>query len=153
MQDWREFFIYFSYPTENRDYTRWPEKPEGWISVVEEYSKKAMELACKLLGVLSEAMGVEREALTKACVNMDQKVLINCYPKCPQPNLTLGLRPHTDPGTITLLSQDQVGGLQATRDGETWITVKPIPNAFVVNLGDHGMVITLHIILTYLIII
>ncbi|BAH92861.1 Os04g0662600, partial [Oryza sativa Japonica Group] len=42
----------------------------------------------------------------------------------PQPDLTLGLKRHTDPGTITLLLQDLVGGLQATRDaGKTWITV------------------------------
>ncbi|EXC35355.1 Naringenin,2-oxoglutarate 3-dioxygenase [Morus notabilis] len=63
------------------------------------------------------------------------------YLKCPQPDLTLGLKRHTDPGTITLLLQGQVGGLQATRDGgNTWITVQPVEAAFVVNLGDHGHV-------------
>ncbi|KAJ6301337.1 hypothetical protein OIU77_015611 [Salix suchowensis] len=139
VQDWREIVTFFSYPTRTRDYSRWPDKPEAWRAVTEEYSQKLMELACKLLGVLSEAMGLETEALTKACVDMDQKVVVNFYPKCPQPDLTLGLKRHTDPGTVTLLLQDTVGGLQATRDnGKTWITVQPVEGAFIVNLGDHG---------------
>ncbi|CAK8562148.1 unnamed protein product [Lathyrus sativus] len=139
VKDWREIMIYFSYPINQRDYSRWPNKPEGWKTVIEEYSEKLMSLSCKLLEVLSEAMGLEKEALTKACVDMDQMVVVNYYPKCPQPDLTLGLKQHTDPSTIALLVQDQVGGLQATRDnGKTWVTVKPVEGAFVVNIGDHG---------------
>ncbi|KAG5060979.1 hypothetical protein GLYMA_01G166200v4 [Glycine max] len=139
VQDWREIVIYFSQPMKSRDYTRWPEKPEGWRKVTEEYSDNLMALACKLLEVLSEAMGLDKEAVRKASVDMDQKIVVNFYPKCPQPELTLGVKRHTDPGTITLLLQDLVGGLQATRDnGNTWITVQPIEGAFVVNLGDHG---------------
>nr|ACA81447.1 flavanone 3-hydroxylase [Glycine soja] len=143
VQDWREIVIYFSYPKRERDYSRWPHKPEGWRWVTEEYSEKLMGLAGKLMEVLSEAMGLEKEGLSKACVDMDQKVVVNYYPKCPQPDLTLGLKRHTDPGTITLLLQDQVGGLQATRDnGKTWITVQPVEAAFVVNLGDHAHYLT-----------
>ncbi|KAI5664402.1 hypothetical protein M9H77_23725 [Catharanthus roseus] len=43
-----------------------------------------------------------------------------------------GLKCHTDPRVITLMLQDQLGGLQATRDGDkSWITVQPIEEAFV----------------------
>ncbi|KAL3840215.1 hypothetical protein ACJIZ3_024806 [Penstemon smallii] len=139
VQDWREIVTYFSYPIKARDYSRWPDKPEDWRAVTESYSEQLMKLGSSLLEVLSEAMGLEKDALSKACLDMDQKLVVNFYPKCPQPDLTLGLKRHTDPGTITILLQDQVGGLQATRDGgKTWITVQPVEGAFVVNLGDHG---------------
>ncbi|CAA0841174.1 Naringenin-2-oxoglutarate 3-dioxygenase [Striga hermonthica] len=139
VKDWREIVTYFSYPIKARDYTRWPDKPEAWRAVTEAYSESLMDLGCKLLGVLSEGMGLKKDAWAEACIEMDQKVVVNFYPKCPQPDLALGLKRHTDPGTITLLLQDQVGGLQATRDGgKTWITVQPVEGAFVVNLGDHG---------------
>ena len=34
------------------------------------------------------------------------------YPYCPQPDLTVGLAYHTDPGVLTVVQQDHVGGLQ-----------------------------------------
>ncbi|CAI0417981.1 unnamed protein product [Linum tenue] len=57
------------------------------------------------------------------------------YPYCPQPDLTVGIASHTDPGALTLLLQDQVGGLQV-KFGEQWVDVVPVRGALVVNIGD-----------------
>ena len=47
-----------------------------------------------------------------------------------------GTAPHTDFGTITLLSQDDLGGLEVhSRDGE-WIRAPHIAESFIVNIGD-----------------
>ena len=43
---------------------------------------------------------------------------------------------HTDPGSITLLLQDDVGGLQAESLEHGWIDVPPTAGTIVVNLGD-----------------
>jgi isopenicillin N synthase-like dioxygenase len=43
---------------------------------------------------------------------------------------------HTDYGTLTLLTQDQTGGLRVQRRDGTWTFLRPIPGGIVVNVGD-----------------
>jgi isopenicillin N synthase-like dioxygenase len=51
------------------------------------------------------------------------------------PTADLGVHHHTDAGALTVLLQDDVGGLQVFRDG-FWHNVAPEPGAFVINTGD-----------------
>ncbi|KAF4378349.1 hypothetical protein G4B88_025842 [Cannabis sativa] len=62
---------------------------------------------------------------------------LNHYPPCPSPTLALGVGRHKDGGALTVLAQDEVGGLEVRKksDGE-WIRVKPTPGAFIINVGD-----------------
>lgn len=107
--------------------------------MVGEYSKEMVKLGRRLMKILSRNLGLEEKHLQEAFGGdeMSACMRINYYPKCPQPDLTLGLSPHSDPGGFTLLLPDQnVSGLQVRR-ADHWITVNPTPNAFVVNLGDQ----------------
>jgi isopenicillin N synthase-like dioxygenase len=47
----------------------------------------------------------------------------------------LGVHHHTDAGALTVLLQDEVGGLQVHRDG-FWHDIQPVEGAFVINTGD-----------------
>ena len=47
-----------------------------------------------------------------------------------------GVAPHTDFGVLTVLCQDEVGGLQLRLPRGEWVAVPPIPGTFVVNVGD-----------------
>lgn len=62
-------------------------------------------------------------------------ILCHYYPACPQPELTMGTTKHADHDFLTVLLQDQIGGLQVLHEGQ-WIHVPPLPGALVVNVGD-----------------
>ncbi|KAL0737960.1 hypothetical protein Bca4012_014170 [Brassica carinata] len=74
--------------------------------------------------------------MTDISYNKDFTTLrMNRYPPCPKPSEVYGLMPHTDSDFLTILYQDQVGGLQLIKDNR-WIAVKPNPCALIINIGD-----------------
>ncbi|PYQ42287.1 MAG: isopenicillin N synthase family oxygenase [Acidobacteria bacterium] len=60
------------------------------------------------------------------------------YPSRPAPvgqDVQWGVGEHSDYGLLTILWQDDVGGLQVkTREG--WVEARPLPQSFVCNIGD-----------------
>lgn len=97
-----------------------------------------------VLELLSEGLGLERGRFKELTFSEARVMAGSCYPYCPQPDLTLGLRSHTDPGTITVLLQNQVAGLQV-KHGPHWVPVNPIPGGLIVNIGDLLQVILFYI--------
>ncbi len=49
----------------------------------------------------------------------------------------IGTGAHSDYECFTILAQDQVGGLQVLNSAGEWIAAVPIPDTFVVNVGDQ----------------
>lgn len=54
---------------------------------------------------------------------------------------TFSLPAHSRPTVLTLLLQDEVPGLQLLINGH-WIAANPIPNYFVINIGDQLQVLS-----------
>jgi isopenicillin N synthase-like dioxygenase len=104
------------------------------------YARANQMLFRELISAALEAMGIIGSGVLKELESGTHMMMVNCFPACPEPELTLGMPPHSDYGFFTLLLQDQVNGLEVS-DGEDWLLIDPLPGALVVNVGDHLEVI------------
>ncbi|KAM3683260.1 hypothetical protein ACB098_12G133400 [Castanea mollissima] len=110
----------------------WPGKPIRYREVVKEYAVELKKLGEKILNLICEGLGLDTGYFSGG-LSGDPVLLVNHYPPCPDPSLTLGLAKHRDPSLITILYQEE-NGLQVCKDDE-WILVEPVPHAFVINVG------------------
>jgi len=119
---------------------QWPTKPTQFKPAWQAYWTHMELLSDRILSLLALALQLppnwfedkvlrHRSAL-RALSYPDQ------HPAPPAGQIRAGQ--HTDYGTITILKQDNVGGLQVRRDrgSDPWVDVPYMPDAFVVNLGD-----------------
>ncbi|CAM8912053.1 unnamed protein product [Rhodiola kirilowii] len=113
-----------------------PKLPPSLREAIEEYSLELKSLSMKLLEFLSMALKMDSEEFKDMFEEGIQSMRFNYYPPCPQPDLAIGITPHSDPDGFTILLQiNDKEGLEIRKDGK-WVSVKPISNAFVVNIGD-----------------
>ncbi len=61
--------------------------------------------------------------------------IVHCPPRATE-GADQGVGAHKDYGSLTLLQQDEVGGLQVQREDGAWIDAVPLPDAFVCNIGE-----------------
>lgn len=123
---------------------QWPDEAlvPGFRATMEAYSAAMQTLALRLMHLYEPALGLPQGHFDAFMRHPTCTTRLLHYP--PQPVSAapgqIGCGAHTDWGAVTLLAQDDAGGLQVQRThGEgagEWIDVDPIPGAFVVNAGD-----------------
>ncbi|PON88066.1 Gibberellin-20 oxidase [Trema orientale] len=114
---------------------------EQFGRVYQDYCEAMNRLSLGIMELLGMSLGVGRAHFKEFFEENDSIMRLNYYPPCQKPDLTLGTGPHCDPTSLTILHQDQVGGLQVFVDDE-WRSISPNFNAFVVNIGDTFMALS-----------
>ncbi|KAI4308236.1 hypothetical protein L6164_031333 [Bauhinia variegata] len=103
-----------------------------------EYMKCAEVLIRRLLKVLLKKLNVKDMDKAREHVLIGVMTLaFNYYTPCPNPELVSGIGRHSDISSITVLLQDEIGGLYVrASNGDGWIYVPPVEGALVINIGD-----------------
>ncbi|KAJ9564873.1 hypothetical protein OSB04_000839 [Centaurea solstitialis] len=140
--DWSDTFSLITLPHHIRNPNLFPNLPLPLRDTLEEYSREVKNLSLKTLISMAKALRMDVEDMKVLFDEGIQSIRINYYPPCPQPEQVIGLTPHSDCHGITFLLQiNEVESLQIKKD-DTWMQVKPLPNAFIVNIGDTLEIVT-----------
>jgi isopenicillin N synthase-like dioxygenase len=132
---------------DDRSPNRWPSAPADFRPTMTDFFDGFAALAVDTLRLVQSTLGLDPGiAATHTNPRTTSTVRLNHYPvDDPVPTderyglNELGdaaLGHHTDPGVLTLLLQDNTGGLQAESSEHGWIDIEPRPGTIVVNLAD-----------------
>lgn len=110
------------------------------------YSKKLRELDEIVKRMVFESLDLEKY-FDEQMKSTNYLLKLMKY-RAPEPNESnIGLHTHTDTNIMTILHQDEVGGLEIQTKNNEWIRVKASPNSFVVVAGDTFNVSKITVIL------
>jgi polar amino acid transport system ATP-binding protein len=118
----------------------WPPGIAGFRDSVLAYIEALTRLGRALMGGLALGLGLPERWFAEHGGTADPLILLRLfnYPSRPVPTDSAaqwGVGEHTDYGLLTMLWQDDVGGLQVRTDSG-WVDAPPLPDSFVCNVGD-----------------
>jgi len=118
---------------------QWPDEAlvPGLRATLDAYAGAMQVLARRLMGLFEVALALPAGHFDGFMRQPICTTRLLHYP--PQPADAapgqIGCGAHTDWGALTLLTQDEAGGLQVLSRAK-WLDVPPLPGAYVVNVGD-----------------
>ncbi|EOA28529.1 hypothetical protein CARUB_v10024745mg [Capsella rubella] len=132
---WRDFIKHYSHPLP-KWIDMWPSNPPCYKEKVGKYAEATHVLHKQLIEAIAESLGLEKNYLQEEIEEGSQVMAVNCYPACPEPAIALGMPPHSDFSSLTILLQSSQG-LQIMDHNKNWVRVPYIEGALIVQLGDQ----------------
>jgi len=122
---------------------QWPPRTAlpGFRETVSDYFTRLTAVARQLLHIMSLALGLEETHIERVFGDDPSPYLkLIRYPRTRDGGQGVGV--HKDSGFLTLLLQDDNGGLEAQANDGTWYRVDPMPGSLVVNTGELLQLVT-----------
>lgn len=117
---------------------RWPPDMPALRHAALRFLADADRVARCLLEGFALGLGLNRQFFLRSSGQPMSRAAFTYYP--PQDARLgaeqFGVGPHTDFGVLTVLCQDDVGGLQVQHANGTWCEAPPVPDSLVINVGD-----------------
>jgi isopenicillin N synthase-like dioxygenase len=114
----------------------WPHGNENFCQVMREYFERMKELSDRIHKIILASLGVSNYYASHFEPGKFWLRLNEYQVSCDEASGSITLPAHTDGPSITILHEDEVGGLQVLSKAGNWVEVKPTPNSFIVFLGD-----------------
>ncbi|PRQ46263.1 putative codeine 3-O-demethylase [Rosa chinensis] len=142
--DWCYRLTLRVFPEDKRSLNLWPESPNNFREVIDEYATKIKLMMGVLFKAMAKSLNLEENSFAHQLFG-EQALMtarFNFYPRCSRADQVFGVKAHTDGSGLTVLLQDkEVQGLQVLVDGK-WARVPIVPHALVVNLGDQMQIMS-----------
>ena len=122
----------------NYGHNQWPQDLPDFRLAMTDYYSEMLTLGRRILSLLALSLNLPEDWFEPAFASPSANLRLIKYPPQPGKAATnqIGAGAHTDWGGITILAQDQSGGLEVRNVAGDWVEAPPIADAFVINLGD-----------------
>ena len=118
---------------------QWPESQPNFRKVLERHWDLTIVLGRRITEGLAMSLGFDKKKFARFMNKSHSFMRISNYPpygKNQEENVGDGIGAHIDYGFLTILLQDNIGGLEVKNADNKWVSAPIIPGTFLINIGQ-----------------